>query len=107
MKKFEQAINQTKNDKHRFILKLLYQMKLSTGIIINQKVKDIRDNILYCRGKRLYIPDSLMHEVYKFTHEKDPDDYLVESEWKKQKQKYSISSIQQIRKQFLKRLKKA
>ena len=107
MNKFEKCINETKNEKHRFILKLLYQLRLSTGMIINLKIKDIRQNILYCRGRRIYIPDSLMHDFYKFTHDKDPDDYLVESEWKKQKKKYSISSIQQIRKQFLKRLEKA
>lgn len=103
----EQTINETKNLKHRFILKLLYQLRLSTGMIINLKVKDIRNNTLYCRGRRIYIPDSLMHEVYEFTKNKDPDEYLVYSEWKKQKKKYSISSIQQIRKKFLKRLRKS
>ena len=104
--KIEKTINETKNDKHRFILNLLYKLGLTTGMVINLKVRDIRKNIMYCRGRRIWIPDSLMHDVYKFTHEKDPDDYLVESSWKKEKNKYSISSIQQIRKQFLKRLKK-
>lgn len=104
--KIEQYINETKNDKHRFILNLLYKLRLSTGMIINLRVKDIRSNILYCRGRRIFIPDSLMHDVYEFTKDKDPDDYLVYSEWKKEKKKYNISSIQQIRKKFLKKLKR-
>ena len=79
MTKFEKTIQETKNEKHRFILELLYKLRLTTGMIINLKVKDIRGNILYCRGRRLYIPDSLMHDFYKFTHQKDQDDYLVES----------------------------
>ena len=103
MTKFEQIIQETKNEKHRFILELLYKLRLTTGMIINLKVKDIRENILYCRGRRIYIPDSLMHDFYTFTHEKDPDDYLVKSNLDK---KYSIRSIQEIRKKFLKKLKK-
>lgn len=106
MNKIEQIISETKNEKHRFILSLLYKLRLTTGMIINLKVKDIQDNIMYCRGRRIWIPDFLMHEFYKFTHNKDLDDYLVESNWKKEKKKYSISSIQQIRKKALKKLRK-
>jgi len=102
--KIEQIINLTKNEKHRFILNLLYKLRLTTGMIINLKVKDIRDNIMYCRGRRIYIPDSIMHDFYEFTNHKDPDDYLVKSNLDK---KYSIRSIQEIRKKFLKRLRKS
>ena len=103
----EKLICTTDNKKHRFILALLYKLRLSTGMIINLKVKDIRNNILYCRGRRIWIPDSLMHEFYKFTHDKDSDAYLVHSDWKKEKKKYSIRSIQEIRKKALKKLKKS
>ena len=99
----EQCINQTKNDKHRFILKLLYHLRLTMGMVINLKVKDIKDNILYCRGRRIYIPDSLMHDVYEYTNKRHPDEYLVMSNLRK---KYHIRSIQEIRKQFIKKLKK-
>ena len=101
--KSEKIIQETKNEKHRFILNLLYRLRLTTGMVINLKVKDIRDNIMYCRGRRIYIPDSLMHDFYEFTHNKDPDEYLVKSSLDK---KYSIRSIQEIRKKFLKKLRK-
>ena len=101
--KIEKIIQETKNEKHRFILNLLYRLRLTTGMVINLKVKDIRDNIMYCRGRRIYIPDSLMHDFYEFTHNKDPDEYLVKSSLDK---KYSIRSIQEIRKKFLKKLRK-
>lgn len=103
MNNYEKIIQQTKNTKHRFILELLYKLRLTTGMIINIKVKDIRKNILYCRGKRIFIPDSLMHDFYNFTHKKDPDDYLLKSNLNKQ---YSIRSIQEIRKKFLKKIRK-
>ena len=89
-----------KNEKHKFILELLYKLRLTTGMIVNIRIKDIRGNILYCRGRRIYIPDSLMHDFYKFTFNKDPEDFLVKSNLNK---KYSIRSIQEIRKKFLKK----
>ena len=100
--KIEELIESTKNEKHRFILALLYKLRLSTGMVINLKIKDIRNNVLYCRGRRLYIPDSLMHDFYEFMHGRDPDEYLVMSALGK---KYSIRSIQEIRKKALKRCK--
>ncbi len=103
MNKYENLINSTKNEKHRFILALLYKLRLTTGMIINLQIRDIQKNILYCRGRRIYIPDSLMHEFYKFSQNKNQDDYLLESNRNK---KYSISSIQEIRKKALKRCKK-
>jgi len=48
----EKMICTTDNEKHRFILALLYKLRLTTGMIINLKVKDIKENIMYCRGKR-------------------------------------------------------
>jgi hypothetical protein len=103
MKKYENLINSTENEKHRFILSLLYRLRLTTGMIINLQIRDIKGNILYCRGRRIYIPDSLMHDFYEFSHNKNPDDYLVKSSLDK---KYSIRSIQEIRKKFLKKLRK-
>jgi len=38
--KIEELINSTNNEKHRFILALLYKLRLSTGMIINLKIKD-------------------------------------------------------------------
>jgi hypothetical protein len=105
MNKIETLINSTKNEKHRFILALLYKLRLTTGMVINLQIRDIKDNILYCRGKRIYIPDSMMHDFYRFMQNKNPNDYLIESSWKKEKKKYSISSIQCIRKKALKRCK--
>lgn len=101
--KIEQIIELTKNEKHRFILNLLYRLRLTTGMIINLQVRDIKGNILYCRGRRIYIPDSLMHNFYEFSQNKNPSDYLVKSSLDK---KYSIRSIQEIRKKFLKKLRK-
>ncbi|MBD3355088.1 hypothetical protein GF361_03835 [Candidatus Woesearchaeota archaeon] len=106
MNKIEQIINSSSNEKHRFILALLFRLRLTTGMIINLQVRDIKDNILYCRGKRIYIPDSLMHDFYKFMKDKEPSDYLVESSWNKEKKKYSTSSIRCIRKKALKKCKK-
>lgn len=101
MNKIEQNINETKNAKHRLILNLLYKLRLTTGMVVNLKIKDIRKNILYCRGRRMFIPDSLMHDVYDFIYRRDPDEYLLKSNRDK---KYSIRSIQKIRDKFLKRL---
>jgi hypothetical protein len=103
MNKYKNLINSTENEKHRFILALLYKLKLTTGMVINLQIRDIKGNILYCRGRRIYIPDSLMHDFYEFSQNKNPSDYLVESSWGK---KYSIRSIQEIRKKFLKKLRK-
>ncbi|MBD3249107.1 hypothetical protein GF336_03615 [Candidatus Woesearchaeota archaeon] len=103
----EKVVNSTENEKHRFILTLLYKLKLSTGMIINLKIKDIRNNIMYCRGRRIYIPDSLMHDFYEHTLNRDKNEYLLKSNRDK---KYNIRSIQEIRKKALKKcrlLKKA
>lgn len=97
-----EIIQATKNEKHRFILALLYRLRLTTGMILNIKVKDIRGNIMYCRGRRIWIPDSLMHDFYDFTHDRDQEDYLLISNMNK---KYSIRSIQEIKKKALKNAK--
>jgi len=55
MNKIENLINSSNNEKHRFILALLYKLRLTTGIIINLQVRDIRKNILYCRGRIISI----------------------------------------------------
>jgi integrase len=110
MNKYENVINSSNNEKHRFILALLYKLRLTTGMIINLQVRDIQNNILYCRGKRIFIPDSLMHDFYKFIQNKNPEDYLVESGWNGNKphrdnKQYSISTINCIRKKALKKCK--
>ncbi len=98
--KIETIINSTANEKHRFILALLFKLRLTTGQIINLQIRDIQANILYSRGRRIWIPDSLMHQFYRFSQNKDQDSYLLESSWNK---KYSIRSIQEIRKKALKK----
>ena len=111
MNKYENVINSSNNEKHRFILALLYKLRLTTGMIINLQIRDIQNKILYCRGKRIFIPDSMMHDFYKFMQNKNPEDYLVESSWNGTKsnntpnKKYSISTIQCIRKKALKKCK--
>ena len=69
---YEKIINSTSNEKHRFILALLFKLRLTTGQVINLQVRDIRDNILYSRGKRYWISDSLMHDFYKYMQNKEP-----------------------------------
>jgi integrase len=103
VKTFSRIINSTENKKHRFILALLFKLRLTTGQIINLQIRDIKDNILYSRGRRIWIPDSLMHQFYEFSQNKSPDSHLVESNLNK---KYSISSIREIRKKALKKCKK-
>ena len=100
MNKIEQLINSTNNEKYKFILALLYKLRLTTGQIINLQIRDIKDNLIYSRGRRIWIPDSLMHEFYKFIQNKNPEEHLLESNRNK---KYSIRSIQEIRKKALKR----
>lgn len=99
---YEKIINSTANEKHRFILALLFRLKLSTGQAINLQVRDIRDNIIYSRGKRIYIPDSLMHDFYNHIKGKEQNSYLLYSNRNK---KYSIRSMQEIKKKALKKCK--
>ena len=99
--KIDCVIECTENEKHRFILALLFRLRLSTGQIVNLQVRDIRGNVLYSRGRRVYIPDSLMHEFYGYIEGKDQKSYILYSNRNK---KYSIRSIQEIRKSALKRL---
>lgn len=91
------VIKITENEKHKFILRLLFDMNLSPREIRNIKVKDVSINEQILRigkAKVLLIPGHLINEFKLYLTDKQPSNFLLLSNRGK---KYNQRTLEQIR----------
>ena len=91
------VIKITENEKHKFILKLLFDLNLSPREIRNIKVKDVSINeqiLKIGKTKVLLIPGHLINEFKIYLNDKQPSDFLLMSNRGK---KYNLRTIEKIR----------
>lgn len=98
------VIQITENEKHKFILKLLFEMNLSPREIRNIKVKDVSINeqiLKIGKTKVLLIPGYFIFKFKQYLTDKQPSNFLLLSNRGK---KYNLRTIEKIRQNNIEKL---
>lgn len=98
------VIQVTENEKHKFILKLLFDMNLNPREIRNIKVKDVSINeqiLKIGKTKVLLIPGHLLNEFKRYLIDKQSNNFLLMSNRGK---KYNQRTVELIRHNSIEKL---
>ncbi len=108
----DKVLEMTDNDKHKLILRLLFEMNLSPLEIRNLKVKDIslNEQLLSISRyktnvrKMLLVPRHLLEPIKNYLANKKPDDLLLTSARSK---RYNVRTIEMIKSKNIEKLNSA